>query len=260
MSTDGFRLRPADVNGHRGGYAVTGAGPPVVLLASPLALAATYRPTADRLGRAHRVYTVEMPGSGRGSRVVGWGFEEYARWAAGLLDLLGLEDVTLIGHSHSGAVTVAAAAEYPQRIGRVVIADAVGAVRDSAWRVLGGQLMDFMVYELGLALRAWHHPAFNAIFHTRNFIRQVWTALSGDATGYAARVRVPALVAWGRRDHTTPLRGAEAYARLLPDPTVYVSPRGAHGWVIARPEEFAAAVGRFTGAAVREPAEEYADA
>jgi pimeloyl-ACP methyl ester carboxylesterase len=235
------------VGGHRGWYAVAGDGPPVVLLASPLALAATYRPTADRLARSHRVTTVQMPGSGHGSRVRRWGVEEYAGWVAGLLDRLGHADVTLIGHSHSGAVAVAVAALYPGRVGRLVVADSTGAGPDSFWRVLAGQLADFLVIEVGLALRAWHHPGFNAVFHTRSFIRQVWLSLKSDVTGYAARVRVPSLVAWGGSDHTTPTWRAGVFAQHLPGARVYVCPPGAHGWVIDHPDEFAAAVVAFDG-------------
>lgn len=246
MRADGFRLRPADVGGLRGWYATTGAGPPVVLLASPFVLAGTYRPTVRRLGRAHRVYVVQMPGSGRGSRVTGWGVAEYADWAAGLLARLGLEDVTLIGHSYTGAVALAVAARHPRRVGRLVVADAVAVRRDSAGRVLAGQLRDFLVVELGLTLRAWHHLVFNAVFHTRNFARLVRDSMRSGPVADAERVAVPTLVAWGGLDHTTPPARAAVLARHLPDASIHVAPDGAHGWVIDRADEFAGAVERFT--------------
>jgi pimeloyl-ACP methyl ester carboxylesterase len=247
MGADGFRLRPVDVDGLRGWYAATGHGPPVVLLASPLVLAATYRPTVRRLGRTHRVYAVQMPGSGQGSRVTGWGVAEYANWAALFLDRLGLEDVTLIGHSYTGAVVLAVAARHPGRIGRLVVADSVGVERDSVLRVLVAQLNDFLIVELGLALSAWHHLAFNTVFHPRNFARMAWASLRPGALADAERVNVPTLVAWGGLDHTTPPDRAAILARHLPDATIHVAPDGAHGWVIDRADEFAAAVERFTG-------------
>jgi pimeloyl-ACP methyl ester carboxylesterase len=247
MSAPGFQLRPVDMGGHRGWYAADGAGPPLVLLASPLALAATYRPTVLCLSRTHHIYTVQMPGSGRGSRLAGWGVAEYAGWAAGFLDRFGLEDVTLIGHSYTGAVALAVAARHPRRVGRLVVADSVGVARDSVPRVLVAQVKDFLVVELGLTLWAWHHVAFNAVFHTRNFARMVWDSLRSGAVADAGRVRVPALVAWGGLDHTTPPDRAATLARHLSGATVRVAPDGSHGWVIDRADEFAAAVERFTG-------------
>jgi pimeloyl-ACP methyl ester carboxylesterase len=249
MSVEGFRLRPVDVGGSRGWYAVAGTGPPLVLLASPLALAVTYRPTVRRLARSHRVYAVQMPGSGRGSRVMGWGVTEYADWAAGFLNRLGLEDVALMGHSYTGPVALAVAARHPGRVGRLVAADAVGVGRDSFWRVLVGQLSDFLIIELGLTIRAWHHPGFNAVFHTRNFLRMLRTSLRPVALPEVGRVTVPVLVAWGGLDRTTPTPRAAVLAGHLPGAVVVIDPDAAHGWVIDRADGFAAAVEQFTGQA-----------
>jgi pimeloyl-ACP methyl ester carboxylesterase len=173
---------------------------------------------------------------------------EYAEWAARFLDRLGLEGVTLIGHSYTGAVALAVAARHPRRVGRLVVADSVGVERDSVPRVLVAQVKDFLIVELGLALRAWHHVAFNAVFHTLNFARMVWASLQPGAVADAERVAVPTLVAWGGLDHTTPPRRAAVLAGHLADATLHIAPDGAHGWVIDRADEFAAAVERFTGA------------
>jgi pimeloyl-ACP methyl ester carboxylesterase len=248
MSAEGFRLRPVDAGGYRGWYAASGAGPPLVLLASPLVLAATYRPTVRWLSRSHRVYAVQMPGSGRGSRVAGWGVAEYAGWAAGFLDRLGLEDVTLVGHSYSGAVALAVAARHPRRVGRLVVADSVGVERDSVGRVFAAQLKDFLVVELGLTLSAWHHVAFNAVFHPGHFVRMMRDSLRPGAVADAGRVAVPTLVAWGGLDRTTPPARGAALERHMADATAYIAPDGAHGWVIDRADEFVAAVERFTKA------------
>jgi pimeloyl-ACP methyl ester carboxylesterase len=172
---------------------------------------------------------------------------EYAEWAARFLDRLGLEGVTLIGHSYTGAVALAVAARHPRRVGRLVVADSVGVERDSVPRVLVAQVNDFLIVELGLALRAWHHPGFNAVFHARNFLRLVRDSLRPGAVADAEKVAVPTLVAWGGLDHTTPPARAAALARHLADATLHIAPDGAHGWVIDRADEFAAAVERFTG-------------
>src|SRR4051812_14953322 len=54
----------------------------IVLLASQLVLAKSYRPTIDALLKRHlRVRVVEMPGCGGGSRLrEPWTTREYARW------------------------------------------------------------------------------------------------------------------------------------------------------------------------------------
>jgi hypothetical protein len=66
-------------------------------------------------------------------------------------------------------------------------------------------------------------------------------------------VKLPALVAWGGRDHTTPRRCAEAWVRALPRSELYVSRWGSHAWLITHAAEFAGQVADF----IRRSAEQW---
>lgn len=236
-----------EVNGVRGVYEVAGGGAPLVLLASPVARAKTYRPTAAALARSFRVYTVELPGSGwAGSVGAGWSVGRYAGWVSGCVAALGLTRPVVVGHSHSGPIGVVLAARYPGVLGRLVLVDATGTGPHSAVRVFTAGFVD-LAREFEIVPARWHHVLGNLVLHPRNFVRQVRDALSADVRADAARVAVPTLVAWGRRSLAFPPSGAGEYARCLPDARVYLCPRGAHDWLIARPAEFAAAVEAFVG-------------
>jgi pimeloyl-ACP methyl ester carboxylesterase len=226
-------------------YEVQGDGPPLVLLGSPVVRAATYRVTATHLAKHFRVTTVELPGSGRaasGGSV--WSVERYADWVAGFIPALGLHCPVVVGHSHAGAVGVALAARHPALVGRLVIVDATGTGPHPLVRVFAAGLFD-LALEIRIVVGRWHHAVANLLLHPRNFVRQVRDSLTADVRADAARVAVPTLVAWGKRDHAFPPRHAAEYARLIPNARVYLSERGSHNWLIARPEEFAAAVSRF---------------
>jgi pimeloyl-ACP methyl ester carboxylesterase len=261
LNRNEFRLRPVDALKFRGWYAVAGEGPPVVLLATPLARARAYRATVEELARWHRVYALEMPGSGQAARLrTPWTLEDYAAWAAVALESLGVEDATVIGHSHTAAVVTTLAALYPARVGRVVVADGAGACRRPLWRVLLGRVADTLTVEYWLTVREWHTLAYNLALHRRNFFRQVRASLASDVTAYAARVAVPALVAWGARDHTLPRRCAELYAKYLPRAEVYVSPGGSHCWPVTHAAEFARVVAEFVRRTVEQRRREVARA
>jgi hypothetical protein len=60
-----------------------------------------------------------------------------------------------------------------------------------------------------------------------------------------AQVKVPTLIAWGRRDKTIPLYAAGTFFKLIPNSHVYISDEGSHNWLIQRPEEFCQAVTEF---------------
>jgi pimeloyl-ACP methyl ester carboxylesterase len=246
MGRAGFRFRPLDTAGFRGWCASAGSGgPPAVLFASPLGRVGPYRTTVEHLAAAHRVYAVEMPGSGQADRLpLPWTLEEYAAWCAAALDVLGVESATVVGHSHSGGVALIVAALHPARVGRVVVADGIGGRPQSFWRATVGRFRDLAV-ECPLAARHWSALVYSFARHPRNYARQTRAALSADLTGYARKVEAPVLLAWGARDHTTPPRFAREYARHLPQSEVYASRGGSHCWPITHAAEFAAAVGGF---------------
>src|SRR5687768_14790047 len=177
--------------------------PTVVVLASMLVLARSYLwPLCEFVKQFHTI-VVQLPGGGRASRLnQPWGMEEYARWTGALLDALELEDVTLVGHSNSGAVATMLAATDPRRIGRLVLADSIGADRqNSLTRIILARGLDCF-HEHELTLDAWNHVVVNAVFHFRNFFEQVRLSARTDLEHHARRVTVPTLIAWGRKDHT----------------------------------------------------------
>jgi pimeloyl-ACP methyl ester carboxylesterase len=235
------------VNGVRGCYTESGAGEPVVLLATTLVRARPYGPVVRRLASRFHVFSIDLPGCGGAERLPRtWTFEEYAEWVGDALAALTLEGVTLIGHSNSGGIALVAAATLPAgRVRRVVLVDAVGAIESpSYWLVLLGRAVDGIL-EPWLSLTGWHHLAYNAFAHTRNFFGQIKASIERDLRRYAPRVTVPTLVAWGARDHTMPPDCADVLRALLPQPHSHVSPTGSHDWIITNPDEFAGAVGAF---------------
>jgi len=240
------RERSIDVAGFRGRYFEAGSGPRLVLLASMLVLARTYRDTARQLGQWFRTTVVEMPGSGRAARLPRpWSVEEYVRWVVAFLDALAIDRATIVGHSCSGAVALVLAAEHPARAERLVVADTAGAGGPhSLLRVLSDRGLDG-VLEWQLTGRGWPHVAQNILTHTRNFAYQTWLAAKSDLSRRAALVRAPTLIAWGALDHTFPPRCATALKRQMPRPTLYLSRGGSHDWIVDRPTEFAAAVREF---------------
>lgn len=244
-----LRERPVEVDGYRGKLIEMGEGRPLMLLATTLVRSRPYAPVIRRLARRFRVYAVDMPGCGGSQRLAKpWGFERYARWAAGLLEQLGLEQVTLVGHSNSAGAAMVLGTLHPERLSRIVLADTVGADTSPSYsRVLLGRALDAFL-EPWLSVTGWHHLVYNLLFHTRNFLGQIKASITQDLRPYARRINVPTLIAWGARDHTMPLRCAYELEKILPRPTLHVSPAASHDWIITNPDEFAEAVVAFADA------------
>jgi pimeloyl-ACP methyl ester carboxylesterase len=191
-------------------------------------------------------YVAELPGSGRAAHLLrAWSFERYADWLAHWLGTAGLERATLIGHSNSGAVALMTAARHPDRVERLVLNDTVGFDETcSLLRVLAMRALDAAI-EWRLSLTKGHQPFFNLFSHPRNLLHQIWISATDDLSAIASHVQTPTLLAWGRLDHTMPLRCMARAKSLLRDAREYISERGSHDWAVEFPTEFAAAVAAF---------------
>jgi pimeloyl-ACP methyl ester carboxylesterase len=222
----------------------------IVILASPLVLARTYRPVATRLARTYRVLTIELPGSGRSPRLHNpWSHADHASWLASVLERLSVSGAVVLGHSNSGPVATCFAAAYPERVRALVLVDSIGARPGCslagvvAYRALDGLL------EPKLSMFAAHHALFNIFAHARSFLAQVKLAAHSDLTESFSQVTRPVLLAWGSRDHTMPPACAERLKQLRSASRMYVSPRGSHDWLITNPEEFCAVLTSFVESA-----------
>lgn len=150
-----MHVESVEVRGRRGVLLEAGRGKPVVVLASMLVRARSYLPLIQALGRSRRVIVVELPGSGRASRLSRpWSIEAYSDWVAAWLEEADLKQVDLVGHSNSGPVAMQVAARSP-RIERLVLVRQRGGAA-ATWRgarrdgPVGGRLQGAWIELAGL--------------------------------------------------------------------------------------------------------------
>ncbi|HZF97031.1 MAG TPA: alpha/beta fold hydrolase [Pseudoxanthomonas sp.] len=174
-----------------------GMGPSsVLLIASPVVSADLYRRTARCLCTGARVAVVDLPGSGRASRVRRpLGMEALAEFVPELLDALGELPRPVIGHSNSGPIALLAALHHRHRIVGLVLADSIGAHPSvSLWPIVAGRAIDACL-EPRLTLTGWPALANNLMRHTRHFLSQIPRAAGDARLAPAAGVQVPTLLA-----------------------------------------------------------------
>ncbi len=152
--------REVTVDGARARYLCHGSGPPLLLLASPLALARRYRRAIRALSRSFTVVCVELPGSGGSEQLDGpWSVERYAEWVLELVRYLPLAAPIVVGHGGSTAIAAEVARQAPSEIGGLVL---VEAPRHTA----------------RVGLRMLPHVLWNALRHHGTFAEHVKNACS----------------------------------------------------------------------------------
>ena len=121
----GFAVREAAVNGVTIHTRSGGSGPPVVLLHGYGETGDMWAPMAADLARDHTVIVPDLRGLGLSSKPAG-GFDKktQARDVEAVLTALNVRQADVVAHDIGNMVAFQFAAQYPQRVRRLVLIDA----------------------------------------------------------------------------------------------------------------------------------------
>ncbi len=246
---------------------VLGSGPDLALIPGWGLGSAAWRPLLAPLARHCRVHLVELPGYG-GTPPVATGFGETARALLAALPA----GITLCGWSLGGLLALRAAADAPERVGRLIL---VGATPSFAQRTdwptaqpatlldqfaaavredPAGTLQRFIALlnqgdararpltraQQAVAAAA-PPPAPATLASGLAWLRDV------DLRALAATLAAPTLLIHGERDPLMPLAAARWLADALPEARLEIFAGAAHAPFLADPECFSGLVTEFCG-------------
>jgi len=83
----------------------------------------TWEPVLSRFATEYRVFAPDLSGHGRSEWSGRYAFENYRDDVVGFLDVLGLDQVVLVGHSMGGVIAYLVAIRQPDRVDRLIIED-----------------------------------------------------------------------------------------------------------------------------------------
>lgn len=200
----------------------------------------TYRATADVLASGARVVIPDLFAV-RGP----WRYRRVLDAFVATLDDLGLDRVSMIGHSFGGGIELGFAASYPERVVELVFSDTLAVSEE--W----GLADEALRRPWGLVrLATW--PAATAfvsqwLAHPRQMLSAAWWGFRSTRYGAISVVAergIPAHVLWANRDSILPRADGREFAeRLGATFTVAHSPDGRpidHDWMFQNPRLFVA--------------------
>jgi pimeloyl-ACP methyl ester carboxylesterase len=248
-------------------------GETVVLLAGWGCSAYTFRKNIRALGeRGARVLAVELKGQGASDKPVGEG--EYTTRALvshtlDVLDALGLEHASLVGHSLGGLVAARLALAAPERVSRLALIDPVGfgSVRLVRLARLFPEAMGPLLprvaarrWLFALALRCAYGSLGRPSAHDVDeyfapaldpaFVRSLWSLLHEVdwrllTPGELRQLKMPLLVIFGTEDRLVSPWGAQRMADEAPDARTILIPGAGHASVEEAPDAVNALLGAF---------------
>jgi pimeloyl-ACP methyl ester carboxylesterase len=268
------------IHGHRRAYVKAGAGPALLLLHGLGCDHTTWAPVVSALARRHTVIAPDLLGHGLSAKPrADYSLGGYANGMRDLLTVLGVDKVTVVGHSFGGGVAMQFAYQFPERTERLVlvapgglgpeVTPAIRAVTMPGFHQLMGLLtLPVLRQVTTTGLRALSGTGLPAVRdldevaaildsfrdpHARRAIRHVVSAVvdwRGQIVTMADRAyltrAMPMLVVWGADDAVIPVRHAGIASEIAPGATVEVIADAGHFPHKDHPQRFVKVVEDFT--------------
>jgi pimeloyl-ACP methyl ester carboxylesterase len=245
----GGEFEEITLHGHRVTFRRAGWGPAILLIHGVAGSSETWAPVIDSLAQKYTVIAPDLIGHGDSAKPRGdYSLGGYASGIRDLLQAIGHERVTVVGHSLGGGVAMQLAYQFPERCDRLVLVSSGGLGREvsfllraatlpgSEWvipvlassRVLSaGNLAGRLVGRVGLragsdleelwrALTSLHDAgARQAFVYTlRSIVDAGGQRVSARDRLYMAK-EMPTLILWGESDRIIPVHhGAEAHEAM----------------------------------------------
>lgn len=116
------RVQTRVVHGHRRAFVMTGKGPALLLLHGLGCDHSTWSPVIERLARRFTVIAPDLLGHGASDKPrADYTLGGFANGMRDLLALLGIDRVTVVGHSFGGGVAMQFAYQFPQYTERLML-------------------------------------------------------------------------------------------------------------------------------------------
>ena len=250
-----------NLDGIRTAFFDCGDGPALIFVHGLAGNLTHWVNVAPRFVDRFRVIGLDLVGNGESDKPhVRYSIAMFVEQVIGLMDRLGLEKATVVGHSLGGMVATRCATVHPERMDRIVLVNPAGLqpmprpVRWAGHGVLREALLN------RLLPRIWRGILTNVFYddneYTQAFIDTVDQTMDDNDIYDIARLMdrlrpdlldrnyadlLPALetpthVIWGEKDRLVPARWLRRAARRLPNVTCEEIPHCGHMPIIERPE------------------------
>jgi pimeloyl-ACP methyl ester carboxylesterase len=267
------------LHGHRRAFVKVGQGPVLLLLHGLGCDHTTWEPVIDALAKRYTVIAPDLLGHGQSAKPrADYSVGGYANAMRDLITVLGIDKVTVVGHSFGGGIAMQFAYQFPERTERLIlvasgglgpeVSPAIRAITTPGFHQVMGLLTLPGVRHVGMAgLRALsgaplkHARDLDEVAniydsfkdpYARHAIQHVVRAVvdwRGQIITMADRAylteAMPMCVVWGRDDRVIPVRHADNVGELAPLARVEVIPNAGHFPHKDHPHRFAKIVHEF---------------
>ncbi len=271
--------REVTLHGHRVSYRAAGSGPVLLLIHGITGSAATWDDVLPWLAEHHTVVAPDLLGHGRSAKPRGdYSLGAYANGLRDLMEVLGHERTTVVGHSLGGGIAMQFAYQFPERCERLVLVSSGGLGREvhpmlRAAALPGSEWVLPLICTQGLLDAVDRAARFvgRAGLRAAPDLEEIWRGYAslGDADCRQAFVHtlrtivdpggqrvsatdrlylaagLPTMILWGERDGVIPATHGHATHAAIPGSRLELFPEAGHFPHRSDPRRFVALLREF---------------
>jgi pimeloyl-ACP methyl ester carboxylesterase len=273
--------RTVTLHGHAFSYTDSGSGPVLLFIHGLLGSQKQWAHLVDELDEDHRLIVPDLFGHGQSAKPVGdYSLGAHAATLRDLLDRLGIEQVSLVGHSLGGGIAMVFSYLFPERVDRLVLVASGGLGREVS-PLLRSATLPGAEYVLPVIASGWMRDRLASAgrllgsvgLRPGRDLTEVWDGFTslGDADtrrAFLATTRavidpggqtvnahdylpdatpIPTLVVWGTKDRMIPAWHAASATTSMANCRVELFSGAGHFPHLDDPDRFAALVREFVG-------------
>jgi pimeloyl-ACP methyl ester carboxylesterase len=238
------------LHGHRVSFRRAGWGPVIVLIHGVAGSSETWAPAIDLLAEKYTVVAPDLIGHGESAKPRGdYSLGAFASGIRDLLQAIGHERATIVGHSLGGGIAMQLAYQFPERCERLVLVSSGGLGREVNFLLRAATLpgsewvIPVLASQRVLDVGGWvGRLAGRAGLRAGSDLEELWRALASlhdagarqafvytlrsivDSGGQRVSARdrlymakeMPTLILWGESDRIIPLHHGEEAHEAMP--------------------------------------------
>jgi pimeloyl-ACP methyl ester carboxylesterase len=269
------------IHGYRRAFRVAGSGPALLLIHGVGANSTSWEPVHAKLAQRFTVIAPDLLGHGESDKPrADYSLASFANGMRDLLAAVGIDRVTVVGHSYGGGVAMQFAYQYPQLVERIVLVSTGGVAKDVSIALrlaalpMASDALAMLRVPGALPTMRLFGRAVGSVLGSTKFGRDVADAVGllqdlkepGASSAFARTLRsvvdrrgqfvtmldrsylvqtVPVQVIWGEEDPVIPVEHARIAHAAMADSRLEIFEKSGHLPFKDHPNRFVEVVERF---------------
>jgi pimeloyl-ACP methyl ester carboxylesterase len=238
-------------------YEVYGRGRPVILLHGWLGSWGLWQETMTYLGKYYRTYALDFWGFGEsGKKREAYAVQDFVVLVNQFMELLGIAQAPLVGHSMGGTVSLSVAIQFPERVRKVVVIGSpiVGSSLAFPLKLAGYRSIANLIFNMMWAFRGamkiaspyiCADPRFPDMMDrdltsttVESFLMSIASLRKTDLRPALPQVKIPVMGIYGGRDNIVDPHQWQPLLAGIPDAKILRWPQAQHFVMLDTPQEF----------------------